>query len=90
MDNIKTGRLINYLRKELNMTQLQLAEQMGISDKTISQWERGLGCPDVTLLPDLSKILGVSVDCILLGTLNPNDQVGGNMKKLKFYVCPLC
>ena len=47
---------------------------MNISDKTISKWERGLGCPDISLLPELSQILGVSVDQILTGELNLNDN----------------
>ena len=43
MDCTKTGNLIRELRLKQNMTQLQLAQQMGISDKTVSKWERGLG-----------------------------------------------
>lgn len=41
MDNVKIGNLINKLRKEKGMTQLQLAEKLHISDKTVSKWERG-------------------------------------------------
>jgi desulfoferrodoxin (superoxide reductase-like protein) len=63
---------------------------MNISDKTISKWERGLGCPDVSLLRELSEILGVNIERLLLGDLEPNDADGGNMKKVKFYVCPNC
>ena len=51
MDQIRMGALIARLRREKRLTQLQLAEQMHISDKTISKWERGKGCPDVSLLP---------------------------------------
>ncbi len=90
MDLSKVGNLICYLRKEKGMTQKQLADTMNISDKTISKWERGLGCPDVSLLPELSSLLGVNIEKILTGELNPNDYVGGNMKKIKFYVCPEC
>ena len=68
----------------------KIADLMNISDKTISKWERGLGCPDISLLPELSQILGVSIDQILSGQINLNDLVGGNMNKLKFYVCPQC
>ena len=56
MDGQKIGVLIYDLRKEKNMTQKQVAELMNISDKTISKWERGLGCPDISLLPELSQI----------------------------------
>lgn len=90
MDLSKIGNLICYLRKEKGMTQKELATLMNISDKTISKWERGLGCPDVSLLPELSSLLGVNIEKILLGELNPNEYFGGNMKNLKFYVCPEC
>ena len=90
MDCKKIGSLIYELRKDKNMTQKQIADLMNISDKTISKWERGLGCPDISLLPELSQILGVSIDQILSGQINLNDLVGGNMNKLKFYVCPQC
>ncbi|MDD3409929.1 MAG: helix-turn-helix domain-containing protein [Eubacteriales bacterium] len=90
MDCAKIGRLIYSLRKEKGMTQVVLAERMNISDKAVSKWERGLGCPDVSLLPELSNILGVDLADLLSGELDANDTVGGNMKKLKFYVCPQC
>ncbi len=90
MDCNKIGKLLYELRKEKNMTQKQLADLMNISDKTISKWERGLGCPDVSLLPELSQILGVNIEDILAGKLDLNEAMGGNMKKLKFFVCPQC
>lgn len=90
MDNVKIGNLINKLRKEKGMTQLQLAEKLHISDKTVSKWERGLGCPDVSLLTDLSQVFGVDLEKLLSGQLDANEERGGNMKKLNFYVCPEC
>ena len=90
MDLIKTGNLIRQLRIEHGMTQKQLADKMNISDKTISKWERGLGCPDVTLLAQLSQILSVNINEMLEGVLNTNDAVGGNMKKTNYFVCPTC
>lgn len=90
MDCNKVGQLILKLRKEKNMTQKSLAAKMNISDRTISKWERGIGCPDVSLLNELSKILGVNIDQILSGKLELNETDGGNMKKVKFYVCPFC
>lgn len=90
MDTGKVGALIKRLRTEKGMTQKQLAETMNISDKTISKWERGLGCPDVSLLRELSTVLKINVEKILSGSLEPNDADGGNMKKLKFYLCPAC
>ena len=90
MDCGKVGRLILTLRKEKGFTQKALAEKMNISDRTISKWERGLGCPDVSLLHELSEILGVNIEKILSGDLELNESDGGNMKKIKFYVCPTC
>lgn len=90
MDCLKVGNLILKLRKERNFTQKQVAQMLNLSDKTISKWERGLGCPDVSILPELSHLFGVNVEKILQGDLSPNTTDGGNMKKVKFYVCPDC
>jgi len=60
MDQIKTGKFISALRKEKNLTQLQLADILGISDKTISKWERGAGLPDVSLMIPLCEALEIS------------------------------
>ena len=90
MDNSKIGNLILTLRKEKGLTQKELANLMHISDRTISKWERGQGCPDVSLLQDLSSLLGVNIEDILDGELSANDFVGGNMKKSKYFVCQSC
>ncbi|WP_339288153.1 helix-turn-helix transcriptional regulator [Ureibacillus sp. FSL K6-0786] len=90
MDNRKVGELIYNLRKEKGLTQKQLAEQMNISDRTVSKWERGHGCPDISLLPSLSTLLGVNIENILEGELTSNQFVGGNMKNSNFFVCPTC
>lgn len=90
MDLSKVGRLLYDLRREKGLTQKQLADLMGLSDKTISKWERGLGCPDVSLLGELSRILGVHIEQILAGDLAPKAPDGGNMKRLQFFVCPQC
>ena len=61
--NKKTmGMMIASKRKELSMTQLELANKMGVTDKAVSKWERDLSCPDVSSLPKLAEILGLSVD----------------------------
>ena len=90
MDCNKVGKLIYGLRKEKGLTQKQLADTMNISDRTISKWERGMGCPDISLLHELSEAFEVNIEKILLGDLEPNDADGGNMKKVKFYMCPTC
>lgn len=90
MDCSKVGVLILSLRKEKNMTQKEIADRLNISDKTVSKWERGMGCPDVSLLGELSDILGVNIEKILMGNLEEKDMDGGNMKQIKFYVCKNC
>lgn len=90
MDHTKIGGLIRRLRQERGMTQRQLAERMGIRDKTVSKWERGMGCPDLSLLPDLSDIFHVGLDQLLTGELDAREALGGNMKRTAFYICPDC
>ncbi len=90
MDCRRVGKLILNLRKEKGMTQKELADLMNISDRTISKWERGLGCPDTSLLQELSQLLEVNIEKILQGNLEPNHADGGNMKKIKFYACRTC
>ena len=90
MDAGKIGKLISELRKEKHMTQRALAERLLVSDKAVSKWERGLGCPDLSLLPGLSAVLEVDLEKLLAGELGENDIIGGNMKKTKFYICPSC
>ena len=90
MDHEKTGNLIRTLRKNSGLTQNALASQLGVSDKAVSKWERGSGYPDVSLLPDLAQVLGVSIDALLSGELNSNDFQGGSMRHTRFYVCSEC
>ena len=59
------GTMIAELRKQHGMTQLELAEKMGVTDKAVSKWERDLSCPDINSLPDLAQILGVTVDDLM-------------------------
>ena len=56
------GTMIAELRKQHGMTQLELAEKIGVTDKAVSKWERDLSCPDINSLPNLAQILGVSVE----------------------------
>lgn len=90
MDCEKVGKIIRKLRLEKQFTQQSLAERLHLSDRTISKWECGLGCPDVSLLPELSRQLGADIHQLLEGDLSPNSTDRGNMKRIKFYRCPLC
>lgn len=90
MDQEKIGTLLRSLRLQKGMTQKDLAETIGLSGKTVSKWECGQGCPDISVLPGLAAVLGVSMEDLLSGHLPTPEQNGGNMKNLKFYICPLC
>ena len=61
------GATVAALRKERGMTQLELAERMGVTDKAVSKWERDLSLPDTASLPKLAETLGVTVDELMLG-----------------------
>lgn len=90
MDCAKIGRLIAELRKEKGLTQQNIAHALNISNKTISKWECGLGCPDVSLWADLSAILGADMAQMMEGEIVLNRPDGGNINKIRFYVCPAC
>lgn len=59
------GGRIAALRKEKGMTQLELAQQMGVTDKAVSKWERDLSCPDINTVSHLAEVLGVSVEDLM-------------------------
>ena len=90
MDCTKIGKLIEHLRKEKGLTQKEVAEQLNISNKTVSKWECGKGAPDVSLWEGLSVILGADILKLLQGELNPNRLDIGKIENIRFYVCPSC
>ena len=67
MDQLKIGKFISDCRKRKNLTQMQLAEKLGITDKAISKWERGIAMPDSSIMLKLCDILGISVNELLSG-----------------------
>lgn len=90
MDNYITGATIKRLREEKGITQTQLAEQIGVSGKTVSKWETAKGLPDITLIEPLSGALGVSVIELMSGDTVTNKNVSSNILRSRFYVCPIC
>lgn len=74
MDYQKTGRVISTRRQELGLTQKQLAQQLNISDRTVSRWERGVGFPDVSLLEPLADALGLSLGELIRGERLPSAR----------------
>ena len=69
-DTVTIGRKIAELRKAHNMTQFELADALGISFQAVSNWERGASMPDISKLPELAEIFGVTIDEVL-GKNNP-------------------
>ena len=90
MNQYVTGALIRRLREAKEITQQQLALAIGVSDKAVSKWETGRGYPDVSLIEPLAAALGVSVIELFSGEDVINTNKAFNMRRLKFYVCPLC
>lgn len=90
MNNYITGSTIKKLREDKNMTQLQLAEKIGVTAKAVSKWETAKGLPDISLIEPLSQALGVSVMELMSGETVINKNASSNMLLSKFYVCPVC
>ncbi|MCQ2463300.1 MAG: helix-turn-helix domain-containing protein [Clostridia bacterium] len=90
MDAYVTGAIIKKLREEKGMTQAELARLLDVSDKAVSKWETGKGCPDITLVEPIAAVLGVSVVELLSGNDIVNRNRSFNMKRGRFYICPVC
>ncbi len=90
MYNYVTGNTIKKLREKNNLTQLELANKLNVSDKTISKWETGRGLPDISLIDPLSKALNISITELFSGSYIINRNMSGNMLQSKIYVCPIC
>ena len=90
MNQYVTGAVIKQLREKNKMTQLTLAEILGVSDKTVSKWETGNGYPDITLLEPIADAFRISVTELISGEQVLNANVSANMMRSKFYVCPVC
>lgn len=67
MDAMEIGARIEKLRRKSGMTQQALAEKLGVTDKAVSKWENGSGYPDITVLPKISALFGVTVDYLMFG-----------------------
>ena len=90
MKQQKIGELIRNKRTGKGLTQLQLAEMLSVSDKTVSKWECGGGSPDLSMFELLSEILEIDIKSLVNGECRENLSANGNLKKLNFFVCPNC
>lgn len=90
MDNYITGNTIRMLRERKKLTQKELADILAVSDKTVSKWENGRGYPDIGILEILADALSVNIAQLFTGNVIQNSNISGNMKKINYYVCPMC
>ena len=90
MNTYVTGAVIKQLREKCGMTQAELGERIGVSDKTVSKGETAKGLPDISLLQPLAQTLGVSVIELMNGEPVANKNISANLLRSKFYVCPIC
>ncbi len=90
MNTYITGAAIKKLRETKGLTQLQLAEKIGVTAKAVSKWETAKGLPDISLIESLSQTLGVSVMELMSGETVINRNASSNLHFSKFYVCPVC
>lgn len=74
MTNRTMAEVIASRRKDLGMTQKELAEKLNITDKAVSKWERGIACPDIGTIPNLAQILGITVEELM--TAKPAETSG--------------
>lgn len=74
MTNKSMAEVISSRRKDLGMTQKELAEKLNITDKAVSKWERGIACPDTGTIPNLAQILGITVEELM--TAKPAETSG--------------
>ncbi len=81
MDQLKIGRFIAQRRKDVGLTQLQLAEALGITDRAVSKWERGKSLPDASLMLPLCKILQITVNDLLHGEVISMENYNNEMEQ---------
>ena len=86
MNNYVTGKIIKELREKKGLTQLELANVIGVSDKAISKWETSKGLPDITLIQPLAKALNISIIELISGDYVINNNKASNIEKSKLYV----
>ena len=84
MDQIKIGKFISECRKNKNLTQAQLAEELNVTDRAISKWETGKAMPNFDIMLDLCSILGITVNELLCGEMIDMEQKDDQLNELIF------
>ena len=82
MDQVKIGKFIAGCRKQNNLTQMQLAEKLGITDRAVSKWERGKSLPDAAIMLDLCALLNITVNDLLSGEVISMDNQNKRTEEL--------
>ena len=82
MDQVKIGKFIAECRKQNNLTELQLAEKLGITDRAVSKWERGKSLPDAAIMLDLCALLNITVNDLLSGEVISMDNQNKRTEEL--------
>ena len=82
MDQVKIGKFIAECRKQNNLTQMQLAEKLGITDRAVSKWERGKSLPDAAIMLDLCALLNITVNDLLSGEVISMDNQNKRTEEL--------
>ena len=86
MDQVKIGKFIAERRKQQNLTQMQLSEQLGITNRAISKWETGKAMPDSAIMLELCTLLGITVNDLLSGEIvtmdNYNNELENNLLEM--------
>ncbi len=82
MDQVKIGRFIAQRRKANNMTQMQLAEKLGITDRAVSKWETGKSLPDVAIMPELCGLLNITINDLFNGEVVVMEDYKEKSEKL--------
>ena len=90
MNTYVTGNTIRKLRENKHLTQAELGERIGVSDKAVSKWETGKGLPDLTLIQPLAQALDVSVIELMNGEQIINRNRSCNVIRSRLSVCPIC
>lgn len=80
MDQVKIGKFIAQCRKGKNLTQMQLAEKFGITDRAVSKWETGKTLPDSSIMLELCELLGITVNDLLSGEVIKMDHYNKEME----------
>ncbi|MGN1275369.1 MAG: helix-turn-helix domain-containing protein [Floccifex sp.] len=90
MNQNQIANLIRSNREKRKMTQMELAQQLYVSDKTISKWETCKSCPDLEMMEAISRVFQMSIYEFLSNQFIETSNKQGNCLKVHFYVCPIC